>query len=1046
MTSRDTPVGHPSPSWEGSIGAHFREQAALRPHAVAVVDGDERLTYAELDERATAVARGLAARGVRPETLVGMAYDRSAEAVVAMLGIVLAHGAYVPVNPALPRRRVERIVLDAGLGLVLCAGAERDRIAALLPPGITVLDTAEAVGTGTPEGVGIREDADASQPEPHGSPLAYVMFTSGSTGRPKGVMVEHRGVLRLVKDTDYVDLGPDTRFLHGAALEFDASTLETWGTLLNGGTLYVADRETMLVPWRYARALSTAGITTAWLTAPLFHRMAEEDPGIFAPLRTLLTGGDVVSPGHVRAVLAHNPGLRLLNGYGPTENTTFTTVHTVRAASDRPVPIGRPIPGTTVLVCDEHGRPVPNGTIGELYTAGAGLARGYLGMPDLTRERFVTVDGQRHYRTGDRVSRTPEGLLHFHGRTDDQVKISGNLVVLSEVTAALREIPGVTDACTRAVERPDGERRLVAYLVAPGADDDSVHTALAAALPSYMCPGQLVRVDALPVNENGKVDWRILPEQGPDSRPGRAASPLTVPQAELAELWAQVLEVPAGTIGPGDDFFALGGDSIRLGRLVGWIARACGVLLPLADALAARTLAAMSEAVRTQVAGPYRPISARITGTANLHPHQRGLYALWQADPDSLAYNIPVRVDIRGPLAPDRLRDALQAVVRRHDALRMRFVVDGGTVRQEAADDVEPSFAYREAEPGATAIGDFVRPFAADRPPHLRALLVRTGPDRHELYLDAHHAVLDGVSLRVLVDEVFDLCTGRPSAAPPLPYAAAAQWCHDRLGTDEGRADEAYWLSRLAGLPASALPTNHPRGPRRAVRGAVALRALDARRTEALRTVAGRHRTTLYSVLLAGYVTALARLTGQDDLVVGSPLSGRTHPDLDAVVGMFVATVCLRTRTSEDTTLAELIEQIDARAREAQRHQAQPFDRLADRLVTRRDPARNPLFDAFFALQNIDFREFRKDGLEISLELLNPGTTRFDLNLQAYARPDGLALHLEYAADLFDAASAEHLLDQYVLALADIETDAAQRWVRPRLASKATVRCPDFDF
>ncbi|WP_327226096.1 amino acid adenylation domain-containing protein [Streptomyces platensis] len=1037
-----TPTSHQSLPWRGSIGGQFRAQAAQRPQAVAVVHGDRRISYAELEEQASAVARGLAARGAGPETLVGMAYDRSAEAIVAMLGIVLARSAYVPLNPADPPRRTEQIVRESGLELLLCATGDRERMAAVLPPGVTVLGTDEAAHSGG-------GDAEHPPPEDEPSALAYVMFTSGSTGRPKGVMVEHRGVLRLVKEAAYLPLGPDTRFLHGAALEFDASTLEIWGTLLNGGTLYVADRETMLVPWRYGRALSTAGITTAWLTAPLFHRMADEDPGVFAPLHTLLTGGDVVSPAHARGVLARNPGLRLLNGYGPTENTTFTTVHVVDGRDggpgEGPLPIGRPISGTTVLVCDEGGRPVPDGTVGELYTAGAGLARGYLGQPALTRKRFVEVDGVRHYRTGDRVSRGPDGLLHFHGRTDDQVKISGNLVVLSEVNAALMTLPGITEAWTRAVEQDEGERRLVAYVVAPDADDATLRTEAASALPSYMRPGQFVRVHALPLNHNGKVDWRALPDPGPEHCPGRRTVPLTAAQAGLARHWAGVLGLPEEVIGPEDDFFVLGGDSIRLGQLVGRIARGSGVLLPLDIAFAARTLAAMSEAVQTTGAGPYRPIGSRVTGPGALHPHQRGLYAIWQADPGSLAYNVPVRLEIRGPLALDRVRDAVREVVRRHDALRMRFVVDGETVRQEALDDVEPSFEYHEGDAG-TAIAGFVRPFVADRPPHLRALLLRTATDRHELYLDAHHTVLDGVSLRVIVDELIGICTGRSLGPRPLPYAAAAQWCHDRLGTDQGRADEDYWLSRLAGVPVPELPTDRPRGRRRAVRGAVRTRELAGTHLELLRTVAGRYDTTLYSVLLAGYVAALSRLTGEDDLVVGSPLSGRVHPDLEAVVGMFVGTVCLRARLDEDTTLGRLIEQLDARSREAQRHQSQPFDRLADLLGTRRDPARNPVFDAFFALQNIDFHTFRQGELEISLELLNPGTTRFDLNLQVHPVRDRLVLHLEYAADLFDASSADYVLDQYVLALADIETDAARSPVRARPAGEATVRCPDFDF
>ncbi|MEU5839557.1 amino acid adenylation domain-containing protein [Streptomyces diacarni] len=1046
MTHREALTVHLPETWDRHIEACFREQAAARPDALAVVDGQRRLSYAELDARATVVARGLSTLGVRRETLVGMAYERSAEAIVAMLGILLAGGAYVPFNPSYPDRRIEQIAHEAGIGLMLCPHTGRDRISRLLPAEARVLTIEEAARAAEPWATGpvLRVGTGTTADGVFSSPLAYVMFTSGSTGRPKGVMVEHSGVLRLVKDTDCLQLCPDSRVLHSAALEFDASTWEIWGTLLNGGTLFVADRETVLVPWRYGEALREHRVDAAWLTAPLFHQMADEDPDVFAPLTTLLTGGDVVSSGHAQRVLDRHPGLRLLNGYGPTENTTFTTVFPVEGPYDRPLPIGRPIAGTTVLVCDEDGRQVPDGVIGELCTGGVGLARGYLGQPELTRERFVVMAGERFYRTGDRVSRTPDGLLHFHGRLDDQVKISGNLVVVSEVNTALLAVPAIAEAYTRAVERSDGGHRLVSHVVASDVDDAALTAAVAAALPAYMRPAELVRVERLPLNENGKVDWRVLPPAGRTGLDGTPTGTSTELQATLAALWGEVLGMAGDTIAAEDDFFALGGDSLRLGRLMGRIARSLGVRLSLATGFTARTLAAMSEAVQREDAPTYRLLAAGAAGLTDLHPHQRALYAIWHNTPESLAYNVLSRIDVRGPLEPGQLREAVRAVVRRHDALRMRFVVTDGTVRQEPVSDVEPDFVYREniTDSELTA---FTRPFHPERPPHLRVLLLRTGPERHALYLDAHHAVFDGESLRILVEEIFDCYEGRQPAGPHLSYAAAAQWCHDRLSTDEGAADEVYWLTQLADAPRSALPTDHPRSDRRAVRGAVVSGVLDQARVEELCRVATAHGTTLYSVLLAGYVTVLSRLTGQDDLVVGSPLSGRIHPDLDAVVGMFVGTMCLRARLGENTTMAGLIGQLDARAREAQQHQAQPFDLLAGRLDAGRDPARNPLFDAFFALQNIDFYEFRKAGLELSLEMLNPGTTRFDLNLQAYLRPDRLVLNLEYAAELFDASSAQYLLDQYLQSLAEITADV-QQLVRRRLAGTATVRYPDFDF
>jgi amino acid adenylation domain-containing protein len=1037
MPRTKTSLEHHSEVWDQTIGRCFREQAALRPDSPAVVDGEVRLSYAQLEEQATVVARHLIELGVEPETLVGTVYPRSAEAIVVMLGIVLAHGAYVPLNPGYPDGRLRQIVGEGRLGLVLCPAGLRDRMVEVLPDQVRVRSTGELIGAVAGTATALPE-----APSTPGSPLAYVMFTSGSTGRPKGVMVEHRGVLRLVRDTDYLDLSGGTRMLHGAALEFDASTLEIWGALLNGGTLYVADQETLLVPERYAAALRTNAITTAWLTAPLFHQLVEVDPTMFAPLHTLLTGGDVVSPDHARRVVTGNPGLRLLNGYGPTENTTFTSVFPVEGGDDRPLPIGRPIRGTTVLILDERLEPVPDGTIGELCTGGAGLARGYLDRPELTRERFVMVGGQRYYRTGDQASQDPDGLLHFHGRTDDQVKIAGNLVVLSDVTATLLAVPGVREATVRVWRSPDERQHLVAYLVAPAVPDEAVGAAVAAALPAYMHPDTVVRMPRLPLAASGKVDWRALPVPVPAPRSASAGT-LSPEQSTLARLWAEVLLSAADAIGPADDFFDLGGDSIRLGRLVGLISRSLDRQPSLSDLHRARTLAAMADVIRAGPVDAFRPIPDSPAGPVRLHPNQAALYALWQSTPDSLAYNVPARLDLTGALDVDRLRAALRAVVRRHDALRMRFRSDGVTVFQEPVDGPDPEFEFFDEGGPGPAVRSFVRPFVADRPPHLRARLVRIGPDRHTLYLDTHHAVVDGVSLGIMVDELFAEYGGSTSPAPPLSYAAAAQWCHDRLGSEQGAADEAYWLAQLADPPASSLPTEHPRGPHRSVSGAVLSRPLDPLLLESLRAVATRHRSTLYSVLLAGYVAVLARMSGQADLVVGSPLNGRIHPDLQAVVGMFVGTVCLRCRLEAGTTLGDLVDQLEVRSREAQEHQGQPFDRITQQLGLDRDPSRNPLFDAFFALQNIDLYEFGSAGLAASLELINPGTTRFDLNLQAYLRPDRLVLELEYASELFDPESAGYFLDQYVSALADIAADPRQP-VRLRLTGAAAVPCPDF--
>ncbi|QGV80138.1 non-ribosomal peptide synthetase [Streptomyces ficellus] len=1001
----------------------FTEQAERTPDAPALVHGEQRLTYGELLDRARGVAGRLRSLGVEDETLVALAFPRSVDAVVAMLGVVLARGAYLPVNPAFPAERIARLLDDARPPLVLCGPGTPGDLAGAVPDGTRLLELGEL------EALTAAAPPDAPGEPGDGSPLAYVMYTSGSTGRPKGVMVEHAGVVRLVRDADWFDFSDRHRFLLTGALEFDAATFEIWGALLNGAVLHLVDQDVLLTPARLKAALREAGTTVLWLTAPLFNQLVDEDPTLFAGLETLLVGGDVLSCRHIALLRAACPRLRVLNGYGPTENTTFTTVFPVERDYRTAIPIGRPVSGTTVQVLDAEGRPVAPGQVGELYTAGRGLARGYLGRPDLTAERFVTIGGTLHYRTGDLVSAGTDGVLSFHGRTDDQVKIRGHRVEVKEVTTALLETDGVRDAHT--VVTGDGTgagdgtgRRLVAYAVLDGpADEDSVRAALRRALPGYLVPDRVVAVPALPLNANGKVDTARLPR--PTAREDHREPPVrTALEDRVAGLWADVLHLDAGTIHPDDDFFDLGGTSITAGALAGRIHRATGVALPLARLFAARTLAAVAREVAATEPTELAPLPHDPgRRTSALHPQQRALYALWRTDPSSTAYNIPFRLDVAPGLDAGRLAAALGELVARHDALRTGFRLDADEVRQVHAPTADVTVATAGADEvptDAEALERLVRPFDLERPPLLRALLV-PGTDGDRLYLDAHHIVFDGMSLAVLVEDLLDLYAG--TAPPPLPtgYGDASQWFADRLGSGALDPAERYWLDVFAEPPAPlGVRPDRPRPPVRPTRGGVVRRPLGAARGDAVRDSASRHGVTAFGVLLTAYAAALGRITGQRDLVVGCPMSGRAHPDLDRLVGMFVNTVPLRLRLTDEDRFADVLRRAAGRHQEALCHQDYPFERLVRQVVTERDPSRNPLFDAFFALQNIGFHRFRAHGRRVEVSLLHQGTCRFDLNLQAYERPDGTVLELEYATDLFDPSSAEFLLDRVVAALDEL--------------------------
>lgn len=1005
-----------------SLAELFETQAIRTPDKVALVHGDESLTYGALHDRASRISRQLADLGVREETLVAIAFPRSADAVVCLLAIILAGGAYLPLNPSFPTERLNTILTDARTPLVVCAAHVTDAIAAALPDGVSSYAFEDLPAAET------TSDTARSPQDVSGEGLAYVMYTSGSTGRPKGVMVPDRGVVRLVTDTDYFDFSPHERFLLTGALEFDASTFEIWGALLNGATLHIVDHETLVVPARLKQALLEARTTVLWLTAPLFNQLVDEDAALFASLGTLLIGGDTLSCGHVNRVRAACPGLRVLNGYGPTENTTFTTVFPIERPYEASIPIGRPITGTTIRILDADMRPVATGQIGELFTGGLGLARGYLHNAEATTSRFPTLDGERYYRTGDLVSMDTTGVVSFHGRTDDQVKIRGHRVEVKEVTSVLLDIPGVRDAHTLVTDTGTGKRLLGYAVLDEGSDEDSVLGELRRRLPVYMHPERIVGVPRLPLNANGKVDTARLPS--PTPRATVPTTPRTPDEEKMARLWAEVLHRDAVSIGPQSDFFELGGTSLTAGALIGRIGRTLGTALGFQDLFTARTLRRMAAAAAAAADAHLEPISAVPTAVpVPLHPQQRGLYALWQTDEASLAYNIPVRLDVSGRLDADRLRTALDLLAERHDALRTRFITlvdEHGIpeVRQiaEARIGIPLDVVSRAQLPtDEAALGVFVRPFDLAVAPLVRAMLVPGEDCDDRLYLDVHHIVFDGVSLAVLVDELLDLYAGVVPAEGATTYGAASQWMAQEL--DGGRFAEAqrYWSEKFREVPVPLdLLSDYPRPALRSTRGDLVRRQLGGAHRQAIADCAARHAITDFSVLLVAYATVLARLTGQRDLVIGCPMSGRIHPDLDRVVGMFVNTVPLRLRVEDDTTVAALLEQAGHEHRWALAHQAYPFERLSREVVQRRDLSRNALFDAFFALQNIDFHTFRKHGRRITVTLLHAGTSRFDLNLQVYQRPEGPAVELEYAASLFTRQSAEHLLEQVMTVLDEV--------------------------
>jgi amino acid adenylation domain-containing protein len=612
----------------------FAACVAQAPDAIAIICGPQAISYHSLAERADRLARRLCACGLEPEQPVAILLPRSAAAIIAMLAILKAGGAYLPVSPDLPPERLRHILAETRAPVVIAdtPGATRagDLLSILaLPPAVVTVDPAEPV---------LGPDA-TTPPIDRSAPgsLAYVMYTSGTTGEPKGVMVEHHAILRLVVNTDFIELGPADCILQTGSLAFDASTFEIWGALLNGARLVLPEDESWLGARGFARLVTEHRATVAWLTAGVFNALVTEDPAAFAGLRVVLTGGEKLSPHHINQVRRAHPHLVLINGYGPTENTTFTTTFEIRQTFATDIPIGRPIANTTVYLLDDRRQPVAIGDVGELYAGGDGLARGYLNDPGLTASRFVPhpfEPGQRLYRTGDLARWRVDGVIEYLGRTDDQVKIRGFRIEPAEIEAALLRHGPVRQAIVVAQTDVSGERGLVAYYTAIGTlSASALRQHLRRSVPEYMIPATFVQLPALPLNANGKVDRAALPLpatlRGGSERSCERAPSST--EAALLAIWREVLG--RADIGIADNFFDLGGHSMRAVRLTYRIEQSFGILLPFTALFEAPTVAALAERLVDAVqfghdeidqpvvafngAGPDRPVFAFPPGTAD---------------------------------------------------------------------------------------------------------------------------------------------------------------------------------------------------------------------------------------------------------------------------------------------------------------------------------------------------------------------------------------------------------------------------------------------
>jgi pristinamycin I synthase-3/4 len=955
----------------------FASAAARVPERAAVVCGAAEIRYGELDRRSDRLASFLRRRGAGAEVRVGLCVERSIDMVTAVLGVLKAGAAYVPLDPELPPARLTYIFADSGASLVLTQEALRPRLGDFQGE-VICLDRDPVFE------LVFEEDAPGGVPLAHVFPesLAYVVYTSGSTGRPKGVLSTHLGAvsyLRYVLDT--YELGPADRVLQLASLAFDASVRDLLGPLAAGATVVLAEPGQAKDPWALLKLIEGQRITRILSIVPTLLRTlleAAEAGGtaLRGDLRTLLVSGERLYLADCeRARKVFGEGVEVVNQYGPTECTMTSTYHRVRlpGSGRAEVLIGRPIPGCRLHLFQD-GAEVPEGTEGELGIAGPGLARGYLGQPDLTADKFRpdpfgAIPGARLYTTGDRVRRLPDGDCEFIGRVDHQVKLRGVRIELSEIERELLALPGVRQAAALLREDKPGEPRLVAYVVPPGkpAQKDELRELLEQRLPGAMIPSDFVFLEALPVTPNGKLDRRALPAPAEPGKAAGEAPQLKVDRARAFELLLQK-------------------KGLRKAR-PGAIPRREG------------------------------------KGPSVLSFQQERLWFFSRVYPASAAYNMPMALRLTGRLDLPALERTLSELVRRHESLRTTFhVLDGRPVQVVSPPAAQPlprvdlrplPESAREREAYRLAQAEARRPFdlSADLP--FRSSLLVLAADEHLLILIAHHISSDGWSGGLLGRELGALyqafSANRPSPLPELEiqYPDFAEWQRRTPAGPALSADLEYWKGRLAGLPQLELPTDRPRPDPPTLRGAQRMTSVPAPLLEDLQALARSRESTLFMLLLAALFVLLRHHSGQEDIAVGTPVAGRKHPQTESLIGFFVDWLVLRADLSREPTIGELLDRVRALTLEAFARQEPPFQKVIEEIAPERDLNHSPLFRVALNLQSaigMGFSLLQLPGLELAPVELGKPAANLDLSLYVLERPGEVGLSWVYKADLFEVA------------------------------------------
>ncbi|OOM73736.1 gramicidin S synthase 2 [Clostridium puniceum] len=1009
--------------YDKTIKELFEEQVERTPENIAVIYENTQLTYKELNRKANVLAWKLREKGVKEETIVGIMTNRSAEMIVAILGVLKAGGAYLPILPDYPKDRIEYMLEDSQPQVLV---GQKELIETVSFKG-EILETES-----------IKEDEDEKEnlvalSSPHS--MAYIIYTSGTTGKPKGVVIENINVVRLMFNSKMqyeFDEKQIWTMFHSYC--FDFSVWEMYGALLYGGKLVVVSDNVTKNPAEFVKLLRKEKVTVLNQTPSSVYNLIEEEmkqEDNNLNIKYITFGGEMLKPAMLKRWIDKYPDTRLINMYGITE----TTVHvTFKEITDNEITtgisnIGVPIPTTTTYIMDKNLKLLPIGVPGELCVGGAGVARGYLKRPELTAEKFVEnpyIKGERIYRSGDLVKMLSNGEMEYIGRIDHQIKIRGFRVEISEIENKLINHIDIKDAVVIAKDDLTGTKYVCAYITADKKFTiKELKEYLSQDLPYYMIPSYFVQIDKMPINANGKIDRRLLPEPEENAiLDSSYEAPRNMTEEELAFIWEEVLGKEH--IGINDNYFDLGGHSLKAAVIVAKIKKRLCVEIKVRDLFENHTISALSKIIKKLDTKEYIEISkAEEKEYYKASSMEKRLFALWEINEQDTVYNIPMILEVNEKLDKEKVEKVLIEIIRRHEALRTSFDIVDGTIVQKIENEWNLDFKYEEAENIIVEerISNFIKPFNLRKGPLMRAEIIKCDEKKYLFMVDFHHIVVDGVSSIIILNEFIQLYEGKSLPEPLLQYKDYSEWQNSLEESGLIEKQRKYWINRLGGeLPILNMQTDYERPIVKSNLGGLVNFNVNKELKNNLNKIAKDTGLTLYMILLAAYNIMLSKRSGQEDIIIGTAQAGRSHEETENLVGMFVNTIVLRNYPKGSKTFKEFLMEVkDSTLKDFENTEYQ-FENLIKELDIKRDAGRNPLFDVMFVLENMGSNS---GGENKKIKPIEPklNISKFDLTLSAVETEESIDFRLEYCSSLFRNETVEEMGEHYVNILNQITSD-----------------------